>query len=176
MWWSASSSARCTAHAGAPSLQARLQLAQAARVDGDDEVDLRRLNLIELVVEDALGVAGAQDAVGARRAAALRGGRELDVLADLLDELPGLAEDAHPVAEMAGGRALAAAQRAQDVAARDVLDELAAGADHLAGGQDGLAAGQVVARDPVPRAPQPPAFSATLPPMVDVVRELGSGG
>ncbi len=73
-------------------------------------------------------------------------------------------------------RALAAAQQAQDVVARDVLDQLAAGADHLAGGQHGLAAGQVVARDPVLQAPQPPAFSATLPPMVDVVRELGSGG
>src|SRR4029079_13555890 len=91
-----------SAHAGASSLQARMQLAQAARVDGDDEVDLRRLDLIELVVENALGIAWAQDAVGARRTAALRGGRELDVLADLLDELPGLAEDAHPVAKMTG--------------------------------------------------------------------------
>jgi hypothetical protein len=42
------------ARAGAPSLQARLQLAQAAWVDGDDELDLRGLNLIELVVENAL--------------------------------------------------------------------------------------------------------------------------
>src|SRR3954470_10781076 len=79
------------AYPGAASPKTGLELAQATRVDRDDDVDARRLDLVELVVEDPARVAGAQDAVGAGRAAALGRRRQLDVPADGLDELSGLA-------------------------------------------------------------------------------------
>ena len=79
-----------------------LELAQAPGVDRHDQVEVGVGDLVELAVEHRPRVLGTQDRVGAGSAAAVRGTRQLDVLAHLGDERSGLAVDAEPVAEVAG--------------------------------------------------------------------------
>src|SRR3954447_12379363 len=82
-------------------LDALLELAVAAGVDDDDRVEVGGGDLVEVAVEDPRAVVGAQDRVGAGRAAARRRARELDVLAEALDQRPRLAPDAEAVAQVA---------------------------------------------------------------------------
>src|SRR4051795_8616759 len=92
----------CDARLEPAPLHALLELAVAAGVDDDDRVEVGGGDLVEVAVEDAGAVVGAQDRVGAGRAAARRRARQLDVLAEALDHRPRLAPDAEAVAQVAG--------------------------------------------------------------------------
>src|SRR3954467_12392951 len=82
-------------------LHALLELAVAAGVDDDDRVEVGGGDLVEVAVEHARAVVGAQDRVGAGRPPARRGARQLDVLAEALDHGARLAPDAEAVAQVA---------------------------------------------------------------------------
>ena len=53
--------------------QSLLELAQTARIDSDDEVEIGRLDLIELVLEHPAAVTRPEQRVGPRGAAAFAG-------------------------------------------------------------------------------------------------------
>ncbi|MDF2705125.1 MAG: hypothetical protein K0R62_777 [Nonomuraea muscovyensis] len=74
----------------------------AAGVDHGHAVGSGGLDLVQLGVEDAPAVAGPDEGVAAGRAAAGAGRRQLDVLADPLQQRPRLAPHAEAVAQVAG--------------------------------------------------------------------------
>src|SRR5450755_861784 len=119
-------------------LDALLELPVAAGVDHSDHVEVSACDLVEMPVEHARAVLGSHDRVRARPAAADRGARQLDVLADAGDQLARLAPDAQPVAQVTRvlqsdpRAAISRGRRSRAVAREQPLRELldALGSEH----------------------------------------------